>query len=127
MKLNMPMKILIGILTGISVLFPFLIVPGVIMLMIIAGVPFLESQSAPEYFIVMMTMIFFISMICFSFLQLALQVTYMVHEVLNKTLTDTFRVLFIVGTFFLPFIAMPIYFVAYMWKDNPPELEIEKE
>ena len=55
-------------------------------------------------------------------MQIGLQIFYITHEIKNKVLTDTFRILLVLGTFFLPYIAMPIYFVAYLWKDNPQEV-----
>jgi hypothetical protein len=53
--------------------------------------------------------------------QLGLQIFYVIHEIKNKALTDTIRILFTIGLFFLPYIAMPIYFFAYLWKDAPQE------
>ncbi len=67
-----------------------------------------------------MMLIFYPVMICFSLVQLGLQVFYVILEIKNKALTDTYRILFALGTFFLPYIAMPIYFIRYLWKDAPP-------
>jgi hypothetical protein len=58
-------------------------------------------------------------MMCFSLVQLSLQVFYVIHEIKNKALNDTYRILFAIGTFLLPYVAMPIYFFAFLWKDQP--------
>ena len=53
-----------------------------------------------------------------------LQVFYVIHEIKNMAMTDTFRILFVIGTFFFPYIGMPIYFIAYLWKDRQQEAQI---
>ncbi len=127
MTISKPIKILVGVLTVFAVLFPFLIMPAFLMfLMYSSGFPFFDPQSLPspyefERSFMPMMMIFYPVMMCFSLVQLGLQVFYIIHEIKNKAFTDTFRILFALGTFFMPFIAMPIYFVAYLWKDSPRE------
>ena len=128
MSTSRPIKITIGILTVFSVLFPFVIAPGLMMFFVFStGFPFLDPQSIPdpaEFQKTMfpMMMVFYPTMMCFSFLQLGLQVFYVVQAIKNKALTDAYRILFVLGTFFMPFVAMPIYFFAYLWKDNPAAL-----
>jgi hypothetical protein len=129
MNISKPVKILIGILTAFGVLFPFVIMPVFMMFfMLSSGFPFFNPQSVPNPNDIEAMMpfmfVFYPLMMCFSFVQLGLQVFYIVHEIKNKALTDTFRILFAIGTFFLPYVAMPIYFFVYLWKDNPQEAQV---
>ncbi len=131
MNISKPVKILIGILTAFAVLFPFLIMPAFMMFFVFgSGFPFFDPQSipSPNDMEVMMPFmfIFYPLMMCFSVVQLGLQVFYIIHEIKNKALTDTFKILFAIGTFFLPYVAMTIYFFAYLWKDSPQETQIEQ-
>ena len=127
MNLNKPTKIVIGILTVFAVLFPFLIAPAFMLLfMFSSGSPFFDPHSAPDPYEIQRTMfpmlmVFYPVMMCSTLVQLGLQVFYIVQVIKNKALTDTFRILFVIGTFFLPYVAMPLYFIAYLWKDTPQE------
>jgi len=127
MNINKPTKIIIGILTIFGIFFPFVIAPALMMFFVFSsGFPFFDPQSVPNPYEIQKTMfpmmmVFYPVMMCFGVVQLGLQVFYIIHEIKNKALTDTFRILFAIGTFFLPYIAMPIYFIAHLWKDNPQE------
>lgn len=129
MNISKPVKILIGVLTVFAVLFPFFIMPVFMMFfMFSSGFPFFDPQSVPnpndiEAMLPFM-FVFYPLMMCFSVVQLGLQIFYIIHEIKNKALTDTFRILFAIGTFFLPYVAMPIYFFVYLWKDNPQESQV---
>lgn len=128
MNVRKPVKILIGVLTIFDVLFPFVIMPVFIMFfMFSSGFPFLDQRAVPnpndiERTMFPMMLVFYPIMICFSLVQLGLKVFYLVHEIKNKVLTDTYRILFVLGTFFLSYVALPIYFFAYLWKDNPQDV-----
>jgi hypothetical protein len=129
MNISKPVKILIGVLTVFAVLFPFIIMPAFVMyFMFSSAFPFFNPQSIPNpqdiaKTMLPMMMVFYPTMMCFSLVQIGLQIFYIIHEIKNKSLTDTFRILFAIGTFFLSFVAMPIYFIAYLWKDNAQELK----
>ena len=125
MKISTPIKAVIGLLTLGAVLFPFVILP-VMMIVFITSTNFLYyPHMAPQLFdveaVLPFMMVFYLLMMCFSLVHLGLQIFYVIHEIKNKTLTDTMRILFTIGLFFLPYIAMPIYFFAYLWKDTPQE------
>lgn len=130
MNINKPTKIVIGVLTVFAVIFPFVIAPALMMFFVFSsGFPFFDPQSVPNSYEIQKTMlpmmmVFYPTMMCFGLVQLGLQIFYIIHEVKNKALTDTYRILFAIGTFFLPYIAMPIYFIAYLWKDTPQETQV---
>jgi hypothetical protein len=127
MNISKSVKILIGFLTAFAILFPFLIMPVFVMFfMFSSGFPFFDPHSVPnptdiEKTIFPMMMVFYPLLMCFSVVQLGLRIFYVIHEIKNKALTETFRILFAIGTFLLPYVAMPIYFFAYLWKDTPQE------
>lgn len=130
MNISKPVKIVIGILTLFTALFPFVIMPSLIMIiMVSSGFPFFDPQSVPNVYDIQKTimpvmMVFYPIMMCFTVVQFGLQIFYVIHEIKNKALPDTFRILFAIGTFFLPYVAMPIYFFAYLWKDAPQESQV---
>jgi hypothetical protein len=123
MHTNKPVKIFVGILTFFEVIFPFVIMPVFMMLFfVIIGVSASNHRSVPdqyaaEKFIIPM-MLFYTGMLCFTFVQFALNIFYIVHTIKNKRLSDNFKILFVLGSFLLPYLAMPIYFFAYLWNDN---------
>jgi hypothetical protein len=125
MNISKPVKILVGFLTAFAILFPFVIGPFFMMFFMLgSGFSFFDPQSMREpgdfYRIIFpMMMVFYPVMMCFSLVQLSLQVFYVIHEIKNRALNDTYRILFAIGTFLLPYVAMPIYFFAFLWKDQP--------
>ena len=129
MKISKAVKILVGVLTLLVVLIPFVIMPAVMMFLVFgSGFTFLDSQSVPSPYDVESLlpgmMVFYPLMMCNTLAQLGLQVFYVIHEIKNKALTDTLRILFVLGNFFLPYLAMPIYFIAYLLKDRGQEAPI---
>jgi hypothetical protein len=127
MKISKAVKILVGVLTLLVVLIPFVLMPAVMLfLMFEAGFPFLDPQDVPSPYdweaVLPVLMVFYPLMMCNTLAQLGLQVFYVIHEIKNKALTDTLRILFVLGNFFLPYLAMPIYFIAYVWKDRGQEV-----
>ncbi len=127
MNISKPVKILIGCLTAFAILFPFVVMPAFMMFfMSSSGFPFLDPQSFTNPSDFQKTMfpimaVFYPLMMCFSHVQLGLQIFYVIHEIKNKALNDTYRILFAIGTFLLPYVAMPIYFFVYLWKDQSQE------
>ncbi len=128
MKISKPIKVLIGAITAVVALFPFVIGPAMMILFVFVapGFPFFDYRGGtnPEDMARIMPMFFlffFLTIMCFSVFQLALQVFYLALVIKNKQLTDVSRVLFALAVFFMPFVAMPLYFVAYFWSDRPQE------
>jgi hypothetical protein len=54
-------------------------------------------------------------------LQFVLMAFYLVHVIKNTNASETVRIILGIGCFFLPFIAMPIYYYLYIWREEPPE------
>lgn len=120
MTLTKPIKILIGVLTLLIILVPFVILPLMWGLFMLAGLmigPSPDQVEAP-----LMVGAMFIAMplfMLYPLVQMALQVFYVIHEVKNKALSDTPRIFFLLGSFFMPYIALPVYFIMHIWRDGP--------
>ena len=128
MKISKPIKILIGAITATVALYPFLIGPAFVALFMFMGpgFPFYDPRmtTSPEYmtrFMPTFLLIFLPIMMCSTLLQLALQVFYLALVIKDKHLTDVTRILFALAMFFMPFVGMPLYFIAYFWGDSPQE------
>ena len=119
MTLTKPIKILIGILTLLIILVPLVIIPLVWGFSMLTGLVLAAQPERVEVPLMVVVMFFAMPLfMLYPFVQLALQVFYIIHEVKNKFLTDTPRILFILGSFFLPFIALPAYFIMHIWRDG---------
>ena len=114
MNISKSVKILIGFLTAFAILFPFVIMPAFMMLFVFGfGFPFFDPHSFAnpndmQRTIFPFMMVFYPAMMCYSVVQLGLQIFYVIHVIKNKAVNDTSRILFALGTFFLPYVAMPI-------------------
>ncbi len=118
MKLSKPLKVLIGIGTAITTISPFVF--PMIWLSFIFAMPFFDldtSQSFPLPLLALF-LLAFPMMIITSFVQLALQVFYWSHIILNKGSSEAGKILFGIGCFILPWLAMPIYFFLHVVPDR---------
>lgn len=117
------LKIFIGILTALYVIIPLFLILFFMLFSFLPAIPILAGDSQPPevigLFFVAMPFVIFPTMMCLNLLTLSLQVFYVIQVVKDRALTDTPRILFILGLFFLPFIAMPLYYLLYYWKDAP--------
>jgi len=126
MNISKPFKVLIGLGTLWFAIYPFLFV-GVIMLSMGILPLFAGRSNNPEPFIFPFFGLIFPIHLCTIFLGFGLMVFYLIHVIKNTKADETIRILLGVGNYFLPFIAMPIYFYLYIWLDNPPAWAAEKE
>jgi hypothetical protein len=62
-----------------------------------------------------------------AIIQLVLMGFYLFHIIKNTLISDILRVIFGVSTFFMPFIAMPVYYYFFIWRNSPPEWALSKE
>ncbi|MCI0477826.1 MAG: hypothetical protein L0Y55_16415 [Anaerolineales bacterium] len=53
-------------------------------------------------------------------ISLALMAFYWAHIIKNVTTSDTLRIIFGIGIFMFGYIAMPIYFYFFVWRDETP-------
>ena len=125
MTLSKPLKIIIGILTLFVMLFPFVIPVFMVLWVFSFSLPLADLPTNTETVevgkIMLPMLLYFAVMAGYAISQLGLQIFYIIHAIKNRVTTETNRILFVLGTFFLPFVAMPIYYIIYVWKDTPAE------
>lgn len=128
MKMTRPTKIFIGIATLLVASLPFVIMALAFLPMV--AMPFaMQSLEDGLGFLPPFFGFFFLLfpvMMCITFLQLGLMIFYIIHIVKNKAGAEVYRILTAIGLYFLPFFAMPFYYLVYIWPEEPPEWALEK-
>ena len=56
--------------------------------------------------------------VCSLFLEVGLLVFHLVHTIKNTVANDALRIALELGHIFLPFVAMPVYYYLYIWRDG---------
>jgi hypothetical protein len=64
--------------------------------------------------------------VCSLFLEVGLLIFYLIHTIKNTGASDAMRIALGLGHLFLPFVAMPVYYCLYIWRENPPEWASKK-
>jgi hypothetical protein len=130
MKLGRGVRLTIGGLTLFLAVSPFLFM-GFIFLMLfgmLAGVFIAESGGEPPMFMVGFPFLFmfviFPLQFVYIFLQFGLQVFYFIHLLKNTAAPEAARILLGLGIFFMPFLAMPIYYLMYIWREPATDAAI---
>jgi hypothetical protein len=129
MKISKPWKILIGLVTLWVAIYPLLFLAGwFLMVFSMAGTIAYTEQLANESFPAFMIPFFciFPIHILTIFLQIGLSAFYLFHVIKNKTGQEVIRVILGMGNFYMPFLAMPIYFFIFIWPETPPEWALQK-
>ena len=126
MNISKPFKILVGIGTLWFAIYPlifialwFMMAVGMGFFPLMQGVQNSPNPEGPFMIFPFFGVIFPIHF-CTIFLGFGLMVFYLIHVIKNTKADETIRIILGVGTFFLSFIAMPIYYYLYIWLDNPP-------
>jgi hypothetical protein len=128
MKLNKPLKILVGLATVWVAIYPFLFF-GVWWVMVIGpGLRFGAVSSSPSgspgelpTFFSIAAVTFLLSDCLTVFLMIGLSAFYLLHVIKNDTANEAIRVILGMGAFYVPFIAMPIYYLVFIWPDETPK------
>ncbi len=124
MSHSQPVKILIGLLTAALVVAPFFLVVFAMLFSFLPALPLLAGESEPpEAFFLLfaaLPLVLVPAALCLNLLIFGLQIFYTVQILKNRQLSDTPRILFTLGTFFIPYLTMPIYYFTHLLKDAPP-------
>lgn len=125
MYISPRIKILIGLATAWFVLYPFLHVA--LSLATMTGMVLASEELLP----VILNPVFLVTLFLFQCLAMlilfALQAFYLTHVIKNRNSNDTTRIILGLGVFFMPFVAMPVYFYLFIWRDEPPEWTLAAE
>lgn len=125
MKLSKTWKIIIGILTAIFSVFPFLFV------FLTMGIMFttlgMSEGRNPEPSAGFMVFFFLIIIGQFAwiFLRLGLISFYQAHAIMNESGSQTYRIILSIGNFIIPFISLPIYYFIFVFPDEIPNWALE--
>jgi hypothetical protein len=120
MNISKPVKTLIGVATLWYVIYPFIFIGGIFMSMGMLPLLANSGNSEPPFFMFPFFAIFPIHF-CTIFLGMGLMAFYLIHVIKNSKADETVRIILGIGCFFMPFIAMPLYYYLYIWLENPPE------
>ena len=125
MVLSKPVKALVGIATFWYSLYLLLTILGIIVLFGYVFAAFLAGGEAIVNLRGLFTQIISFEFMlpihfCSLFLEVGLLIFYLVHTIKNTKASDTMRITLGLGHLFLPFVAMPIYYYLYMWRQSPP-------
>ena len=124
MKLDKPIKLLVGAGTAWLILYPLLFIA--IWLSTMAGIMF--SNLTESSFFMFSIFDFIFPAHCLTMvIQVALMGFYLFHIIKNTLASDVIRAILGVGVFIMPFIAMPIYYYFFIWRNSPPEWALSKE
>jgi hypothetical protein len=132
MTLSKPVRILVGMATFWYALYLLLTVAGIVLFF---GYVFLALLAGGEsisnlrtLFAQILSLEFLLPIhVCSLSLEVGLLIFYLVHTIKNTKASDSMRIVLGLGHLFLPFVAMPIYYYLYIWKENPPEWAAAKE
>ena len=113
------MKIILGILTAWVVIYPIIFFLAWIVMVFSFASQANQNISEPNGLALLVFPVFFI-IICSAFLQIGLEVFYIVHTIINKVGWDVLRAILGVGLVFFPFVAMPVYYFIYILPETPP-------
>jgi hypothetical protein len=125
MKLNSPLRILIGLATLGYALFPVLLIPLWLIAVLFAGLGVNSYQNEPPPILFFFFFSMFPLIILVNMLHLILIPFYLVHLIKNRPGREVYRILLGIGLFFLPWLAMPLYFLFYVWPDRPPKWALD--
>ena len=132
MTLSKPVRILVGIATFWYALYllltivSMLIFFGYVLFALLAGGETISTLGT--LFRQILSLEFMLPIhVCSLILEVGLLIFYLVHTIKNTKASDSMRIVLGLGHLFLPFVAMPIYYYLYIWKENPPEWAAVKE
>lgn len=126
MTLGKPVKILIGIATFWYALYLLLTFIGIVLFFGYVFVSLMaggESMaSLPRLLREILSLEFMLPIhLCSLILEIGLLIFYLIHTIKNTKASDAMRIALGLGHLFLPFVAMPIYYYLYIWRETPPE------
>jgi hypothetical protein len=126
MALSKPVRIIIGIATLWYALYLLLTMVGILLffgyvfLSLIAGGE--SVTNLPGLFREILSLEFMIPIhVCSLSLEVGLLIFYLIHTIKNTKASDALRIALGLGHLFLPFVAMPVYYYLYIWREHPPE------
>jgi len=117
MILTQRQKILAGLATAWTLLYPLLFFAVALLLTLgVAVIPVDQQSSGPPVLFFAIFPLHCLTIV----IMLGLMVFYLAHIIKNRSVSDSVRVVFGVGIYLMPYIAMPIYYYFFIWRDDIP-------
>lgn len=132
MTLSKPVRIFVGIATFWYAFYLLLTIVSIVILLgyvltaLLAGG---ESVSQLRTLLLqILSLEFMLPLhVCSLFLEVGLLIFYLVHTIKNTKANDAMRIALGLGHVFFPFVAMPIYYWLYIWRETPPDWAAAKQ
>jgi len=121
MNLNKPLKVLLGLGTIWPFVYFFLFVVSIIGLLMNSD----HWGNEPPIEAILFFIIFFILYFITIILHIGLMVFCIIHIIKHKSLTEGYKIMWMILLFFMGFFTMPIYWIICIWpepKENTGEL-----
>jgi hypothetical protein len=131
MTLGKPIKILVGIATFWYAIYLLLTIAGIVLFFGYVAVALMAGGESVEHLprlfkeVVLLEWMLPIHL-CSLALEVGLLIFYLIHTIKNSKASDAMRIALGLGHLFLPFVAMPIYYYLYIWRETPPEWAVAK-
>lgn len=120
MQISKPIRILIGLGTLWYALYPLLFLAVWLFMFSSFFLPITFEQSGAPFFMLPFFAIFPVHLFT-MLLGFVLMAFYLIHVIKNRRGSETIRIILGMGCFFMPFIAMPVYYYIFIWRDELPE------
>jgi hypothetical protein len=121
MKLTKPVKIILGLATAFNILSPILGIIVWFTAVFSAVLGMSDYQGEPTWLFFVFFFLFFPLILLATLSSLVLLPVYLIHIIKNQQAKEIYRILSAIGLHFLPWLAMPFYFLVYIWPENPPD------
>ncbi len=119
MTLNRPVKVAIGLATLVVAGIPILFLLLFSSVFFVSDIPGSAVEGFVRFFFDSINYLF-VAVCILNLLIFGLVSFYVVHTVKNDSANQVVRILLALALFFFPYIAMPAYFLIYIWPTTPP-------
>ncbi len=118
MTLSTPIKILVGVLTLVVMLFPvgLFLLWGLMVSQVMRG----PSSDFPFQVLDIVFPVAFSMMCLFTLIMYGLTAFYVTHAIKNHGGSDLIRILALLAVFFFPYLGMPFYYILYILIPRTP-------
>jgi len=117
--ISKPIKVLVGLLTLLVVLFPF----ALFLLWGLMVFPMFMGGSSGDFPFQAFDMVFALAlplMCSFALALYGLTAFYVAHAIKNQVGSEVVRIVALLAVFFLPYLGMPFYYIVYILMTKPP-------
>ncbi len=116
MRVSQPVRKIVGIATAWDVLNP------IVFILFLLILPWDLITFDPALFFASNLVVLGLVLLALTgVIHIALLVYYLIHVVKNAAAEESVRIVLGLGFFFMSYIAMPLYYYLYIWRESPPD------